>query len=121
MKVVKTLALALTAVFALSLAVRADDKKDEPKEVTLKGTITCGKCDLGKADDCANVIKVKEKDKDTDKDVTVIYWFKDKGKDEKYHGNCCNSPAKGSVTGIVSKDKDGKMWITPSKDGVKFD
>jgi uncharacterized membrane protein len=122
MKIGKTLALALAAVFALSLAaIRADDKKEDPKEVTLKGTITCAKCDLGLATECANVIKVKEKDKDTDKDVTVVYWLKDNGNGEKYHEKVCNSPAKGSVTGIVKVDKDGKKWITPSKDGVKYD
>jgi hypothetical protein len=119
MKVFKTL-LALTAVFAVALAVNAADKdkdKDKPadKEVTLKGTFTCGKCDLKMSDDCATVIKVKG---DDGKDV--VYWLKDGGKGEKYHEKCCTAPAKGSVTGIVA-EKDGKKWITPSKDGVKFD
>jgi uncharacterized protein YpmB len=122
MKVLKTL-LALTAVFALALAVNAADKdkdkdKDKPddKPVTLKGTITCAKCDLKLADECATVIKAKN---DDGKDV--VYWLKDKGNGEKYHEKVCQGPSKGSVTGVVSKDKDGKMWITPSKDGVKYD
>ncbi len=123
MKAVKTL-LALTAVFALALAVNGADKdkdkdKDKPddKPVTLKGTITCAMCDLKLSDSCATVIKAKN---DDGKDV--VYWLKDNGKSEKYHDKICtNGPAKGSVTGVVSKDKDGKMWITPSKDGVKYD
>ena len=46
-------AIAFSFVF-VSLA-RAEDKK-----VTLKGTITCAKCDLGVESKCATVIKVKE-------------------------------------------------------------
>jgi len=117
------LALGLGIVVALGLSALAADKdapkdKDTPKEVTLKGTLTCGKCDLGKSDECATVIKVTEKVDGKDKEV--IYWLKDKGKDEKYHDKVCTEKKKGSVTGVVS-EKDGKKWITVSKDGVKFD
>ena len=123
MKSLSTLVLGLGLVALMGLTALAADKdakKDDKdtKEVTLKGTITCGKCDLKKADACANVIKVTEKDGDKEKDV--IYWLKDEGKDEKYHGKICQSAKKGSVTGVVA-EKDGKKWITPSKDGVKFD
>jgi hypothetical protein len=115
MKTFATLVLGLAAVALLGLTALADDKKDD-KEVTLKGTLTCGKCDLKMADACANVIKVTEKVDGKDKDV--IYWLKDEGKDEKYHQ--CQKPKKATVTGIVTK-KDDKMWITPSKDGVKVE
>jgi len=115
MKTFATLVLGLAAVALLGLTALADDKKDD-KEVTLKGTLTCGKCDLKMADACANVIKVTEKVDGKDKDV--IYWLKDEGKDEKYHQ--CLKPKKATVTGIVTK-KDDKMWITPSKDGVKVE
>src|SRR5438067_8965195 len=96
------LALCLTA------GARADDKKPDPKkEVTLKGTITCAKCDLGVETKCATVIKVKEGDKD------VVYYFDAKG-DKANHGKICKSPKEGSVTGKVS-EKDGKKWVTVSK------
>ena len=115
MKTFGTLVLGLAAVALLGLTAWAEDKKDD-KEVTLKGTLTCGKCDLKMADACANVLKVTEKVDGKDKEV--IYWLKDEGKSEKYHA--CTKPKKASVTGIVSK-KDDKMWITPSKDGVKVE
>jgi hypothetical protein len=113
------LALGLGVIVALGLTAVAADKDDKKadKEVTLKGMLTCGKCDLKEAKDCANVLKVTEKVDGKDKDV--IYWLKDEGKDEKYHA--CQKAKKASVTGIVSTDKDGKKWITPSKDGVKVD
>ena len=93
-------------VLGLATLASAEDKK-ETKEVTLKGTITCPKCDLGTADKCATVIVVKEKGKD------VIYWF-DAAGDKKHHGKICKTPTEGTVVGAVSKDGD-KMIVTVSK------
>jgi hypothetical protein len=110
-------ALGTVAVFAVALAVQADEKKDakdEPKPVTLKGEIQCTKCSLKETDACGTCIKVKEGDKD------VVYYFIDKGKPEPYHATICTGPKKGSVTGVVS-EKDKKKFITPAKDGVKYD
>jgi Family of unknown function (DUF6370) len=100
------LALAATAV-ALSSVPAADDK-----EVTLKGTILCTKCELKETKDCGNAIRVKEEGKD------VVYYIKDKAKREGYHKDFCGAPVSGSVKGVVS-EKDGKKIITPSADGVK--
>jgi hypothetical protein len=80
------------------------DKKDE-KAVTLKGTITCAKCDLGKETTCMTVIVAKDKDK---KDVT--YYF-DKDASKKFHGKICTEAKAGSVEGVVST-KDEKKIIT---------
>jgi hypothetical protein len=119
MKTLGTLVLGLSvvALFGLTaLAADKDDKKDDKKEVTLMGSLVCGKCELKTTTDCSNALKVTEKVDGKDKDV--IYWIKDdQGKSEKYHA--CTAPKKASVTGVVSTDKDGKKWITPSKDGVK--
>ena len=79
----------------------------EDKEMTLEGTITCPKCDLGTADKCGTVIKVKEKDKD------VIYTF-DAESNKKYHGDICKEAKPGKVTGKVTKDGD-KMVISVTK------
>lgn len=106
--------LGLTVLFAVVIAVQAEDKKEE-KPVTLKGEMTCTKCGLKETDACGNCIKVKGKD-----DKEIIYYFKDEGRKEKYHGKICTAAKKASVTGVVSKEKD-KMFITPSKDGVKFE
>ena len=108
MKFIGSLVLALgVAVVALTSASRADDK-----EVTLKGTLFCAKCELKETPKCANAIKVKEDGKD------VVYYFKDMGAKEGYHKDFCQGPVDGSVKGVVS-EKDGKKYITPAKEGVK--
>lgn len=116
MKFATSLVLGLLMVGLVSVGVQGQekDKKQPDKAVTLKGTITCTKCDTGETDKCGHVIKVKEGDK------TISYYFIDKGAAEKYHPTVCNEAKKGSVTGAVG-EKDKKKTITPTKDGVKFD
>ena len=80
----------------------------QDKTVTLKGKITCAKCDLGKEATCMTVIVAKDKDK---KDVT--YYF-DTDSSKKYHSKICKEPMEGSVTGTKS-EKDGKKIVTVSK------
>ena len=105
--------LAVAVVFALVAGATAEDKK-EGKEVTLKGKISCTKCSLKETEACGNAIVVEKDGK------KVTYYFDDKGKAEKYHKNICTGAKNGSVTGVLS-EKDGKHYITPNKDGVKFD
>jgi Family of unknown function (DUF6370) len=96
--------LCLAVVFAVTLAVRAqEDKKAKPVKKTLKGELVCGKCKLSETDKCSNVLVVKEGEKE------VNYFIQDKGKGEKYH--VCTGSKKAEVTGMVSK-KDDKMIIT---------
>jgi hypothetical protein len=86
-----------------ALSLQAQDKK-EGKEETIKGSITCAKCDLKKAEKCATVIK------DGDK----VYYF-DKDSHKKYHGDVCTTAKDGTVKGTVKKEKDGekeKMIVT---------
>jgi hypothetical protein len=108
MKLVFALVLAVAAVAVSLTSTRAADDK----EVTLKGTILCSKCELKETKSCGNAIRVKEDGKD------VVYYFKDKGGKEPYHKTFCQGPVEGSVKGTVST-KDGKKWITPAPDGVK--
>lgn len=112
MKAAWSVLLALLAVCFLVAGLQAQEK--DGKEVTLKGTFVCPKCELGETDKCANAIKVKEGGKD------VVYYFDDKGAKEPYHKEFCKEPKAGSVKGVVS-EKDGKKIIKPAKDGVKFD
>ncbi len=84
---------------------------DKDKEVTLKGTITCAKCDLKKEKACATVIVVKKDDKD------VVYYF-DKASHGKNHKQICQEAKPGEVTGTVSKQ--GEKNIVTVKT-VKFD
>jgi hypothetical protein len=104
-----TLALSLVVLGCLALSVKAADK-----EVTLKGTLVCGKCTLKETDACTNVLQVKDGDK------TVEYFIKDKGKDADYHKGVCPKDSKkdATVTGTV-EEKDGKKYITASKVEVK--
>jgi hypothetical protein len=101
----------LVAILALVVGVQADDKD---KEQTLKGTITCAKCDLKikGQDKCATVIKVTEK-----KGKDTVYYF-DSASDKNYHKKICRESAKGEVTGTVS-EKDGKKMIKVTK--VKYE
>jgi hypothetical protein len=101
----RTLLLGLAMVFTLvAVGYAADDEK------TLKGTITCAKCGLKKADKCNTVIQVKEGDKE------VIYWFAEaKGKE---HKDICQDSKKGTVVGTVKKEGDKMVIKTKS---VKFD
>jgi len=94
-------------VVALALAAIVATAQARPEEKTLKGTITCAKCDLGKETKCATVITVKEGDKEE------VYYF-DSAADKKNHATICKTPKEGMVTGKVS-EKDGKKWITVSK------
>ena len=104
MKAALKVGLSLVAVLGFLALAQADDKKEE----TLKGTITCAKCDLDIAKDgkCHTVIKVKDN----------VYWF---AKDSKNpHKQICKQAKEGTVTGVVS-EKDGKKWIKATK--VEFD
>jgi hypothetical protein len=82
-------------------------EKGEKKETTLKGKITCAKCDLGKETSCMTVIVVKKDKKD------VVYYF-DKGGHKKYHEDVCTEAKQGTVTGVTSKKGD-KNIVTVSK------
>lgn len=104
MKAALSMVLGMFVVCALLVNVRADEKG---KQETLKGKITCAKCDLKTADDCATVIQVKD----------TVYYFDSKS-DKKYHKEICKKAKDGSVTGTVV-EKDGKKWVTVKE--VKFD
>ena len=111
MRTALTMLVGLALVCALSLTAAAEEKA--AKEVTITGTITCAKCDLGVEKTCQTVIKGKAKGSDKEE----VYYF-DKDSSSKNHKTICKEAKKGSVTGTV-EEKDGKKVITV-KD-VKFD
>ncbi len=103
MKALAKTLLGLAMIFALVLMVQAEEKKGTGgKERTLKGTITCAKCDLKETDKCMTVIKVSKGGKDR------VYYF-DPASHKKLHGKICTSPKEGEVTGTVSKKGDKMM------------
>jgi hypothetical protein len=102
-------AWALLAVAVVCVFVAGVSAAD--KEVTLKGTLMCAKCELKDKDvtKCTTAIQVKEDGKD------VTYYLKDNGNKESYHDEVCGGGKKeGTVVGVVSEEK-GKKYITPSK------
>ncbi|MBX7106441.1 MAG: hypothetical protein K1X57_20355 [Gemmataceae bacterium] len=96
------------AGLALTSGVAAEDKKSDKKadEKVLKGSVCCAKCELGVADKCATVIKVKENGKD------VVYYF-DAEANKKHHSDYCKGSAECTVKGKIS-EKDGKKIVTVS-------
>jgi hypothetical protein len=106
MKPIWNLGISLALLAFGAVRVQAEDK-----EVTLKGKISCAKCELKLKGvrKCQTVIQVQEDGKE------VTYFFLDKGTKEEYHEAVCGGGKKdGTVTGVVS-EKDGKKWIKPSK------
>jgi RecG-like helicase len=99
--------LALAVVFALVAGVRAEEGKD----VTLKGSITCAKCDLKKEAKCTTVIAVKEGEK------TTVYYFDD-ASGKKYHKEICTEAKPGMIKGTCKKVGD-KLVVTVTE--LKFD
>jgi hypothetical protein len=101
MKLALRLALSLAVVLGFMALAQAEDKKEE----TLKGTITCAKCDLKLVKGCHTVIKVKD----------TVYWFDKSSTGYKdSHKQICQEAKEGTVTGVVS-EKGGKKWVKVSK------
>ncbi len=109
MRVLATLVIALALI--VSFWTGADAQ--EGKEVTIKGRITCCKCDfdtvkVGLGEDakkpkgCVTVIVAKKGDKAT------VYIF-DKASHKKYHSDICTTPKDGRVTGTVTTKGDQKI------------
>jgi hypothetical protein len=102
--------LTVVVCFAL-LVVSAVPVVAQDKDVKLAGNITCAKCGLKIASECATVLVVKDGGKD------VIYYIDDKsGKAD--HKQFCQAAHEGTVTGKVS-EKDGKKYITVAKLDLK--
>jgi uncharacterized protein DUF6370 len=101
--------VSISALCVLVLLTAGIVAQDKGKEVTLKGTLLCAKCTLGKTAECTTAIQVKEGDK------TVTYYLDDKGAGEEHHEPICGGAKKdGTVVGTV-EDRKGQKYIKPSK------
>lgn len=100
--IVTSIMSAALAAFVLSAPASA---AEEPmgKTVTLEGSATCAKCDLGTAKECTSVLQVKEGDK------TVTYQLTGKC-DKEWHKNICKGAKKVKMTGSVT-EKDGQKTL----------
>jgi hypothetical protein len=103
MKVAKIgAAIALVMTLAAVLPVHADE--------VYKGTLVCAQCELRKPDahECQDVLLVEEKGATTEYYIT-------KNEVAEKSGEACTLKIPATVTGTVSKGKDGKLWLTPTK------
>jgi hypothetical protein len=86
------------------------------KEVTLHGTLGCGKCSFREASACQNVLKVKNgANEDT-------YVLADNAVSQANHDKVCGPTSPATITGAVSKpDKrsHGRKVLTAS--AIKFE
>ena len=108
----KKSALFLTVVTGLLLAVptsRLFAAGASTNEVTITGSMVCGKCTLHLTKTCQNVVQVTKDGK------TVNYFLTHNDVSKGAHAAVCGgSSEKVTVTGIV-KEKDGKEILTPTK------
>jgi hypothetical protein len=103
----KNLMLILAA--GLFLAVYTPRVAADDSDVTLTGTLVCGKCKLEITKSCQNVLQVE-------KDGKTVNYFLTQNKVSKdfHHEICKNDGEKVTVTGTV-KEEDGKQTMVASK------
>ncbi|MFZ0826397.1 MAG: DUF6370 family protein [Verrucomicrobiia bacterium] len=79
------------------------------KEVTVTGSMVCGKCTLHETSSCQNVIQVTQDGK------TVKYYLAKNDLSDAMHGDVCHGDSKNvTATGTVT-EKDGKQILTVTK------
>jgi hypothetical protein len=99
----------LLAVSTSRLLAVDTASKDSSKEVTITGTMVCGKCALHETKSCQNVVQVEQDGK------TVNYYLEQNDVSKAAHDPICGgSSEKVTVTGTVT-EKDGKQMMTPTK------
>ena len=105
-KFISTLAAGLLLA---GLTARVSAADSASKEVTITGTMVCGKCTLHETKSCQNVVQVTKDGK------TVNYYLTHNKVSKAAHDPICSGGSeKVTVTGTV-KEKDGKETMTPTK------
>jgi hypothetical protein len=108
MKKTKIIAV-VAAAFLLAGFTSSLFAEDASKEVTITGSMVCGKCTLHETKSCQNVVQVTQDGK------TVNYYLKQNEVSKGAHEAICGgTPEKVTVTGTV-KEKDGKEMMTATK------
>jgi type 1 fimbria pilin len=106
----KFIAILAAGILLAGLTARVWAADTASKEVTITGTMVCGKCTLHETKDCQNVVQVEKDGK------TVNYYLTQNKVSKAAHDPICTpgSSEKVTVTGTV-KEKDGKEIMTPTK------
>ena len=103
----KFIAVLAAGVLLAGLTTRAFAA--DTNQVTITGTMVCGKCTLHETKSCQNVVQVSQDGK------TVNYYLKQNDVSKAAHDPICGgSSEKVTVTGTV-KEKNGKKTMTPTK------
>jgi RecG-like helicase len=97
--IITSILSASVAVFSLTASV-SNAEDEAAKSMTMEGTATCAKCDLGTAEKCKSVFQVKDGDK------TVTYTLAGKAGGD-WHKNICKGAKDVKLTGTVT-EKDGE-------------
>ena len=101
-----TVATGFLLVVSTSRLLAADASTNE---VTITGSMVCGKCTLHETKNCQNVVQVSQDGK------TVNYYLKQNDVSKAAHAPICGGSSETvTVTGTV-KEKDGKEMMTPTK------
>jgi len=104
-----SLTLSLAVGLLLAFGTTGLFAKDASKEVTITGTMVCGKCKLHITKECQDVLQVEKDGK------TVNYFLTQNKVATDFHPNICqNDGEKVTVTGTV-KEKGGKEMMVASK------
>jgi len=91
------------------LTARVSAADSTSKDVTITGTMVCGKCALHETKTCQNVVQVVKDGK------TVNYYLTENKVSKAAHDPICSGGSeKVTVTGTV-KEQDGKQTMTPTK------
>jgi hypothetical protein len=105
----KKLKLFIALLAGLALAGATTTALAADKEITITGSMVCGKCTLHETKECQNVVQVKEDGK------TINYYLKQNDVSKAAHGAVCGGDSeKVTVTGTV-EETDGKKVMTPTK------
>jgi hypothetical protein len=105
-KIILLLAAGLGLAISTSTLLAVDTAS---KEVTISGSMVCGKCTMHETKSCQNVVQVSEGGK------TVNYYLKENSVSKDAHEPICGgSTEKVTVTGTVAM-VDGKQTLTPTK------
>ncbi|MGD0743993.1 MAG: DUF6370 family protein [Verrucomicrobiota bacterium] len=105
----KIVSILAAGILLAGLTTRALAADNASKEVTITGTMVCGKCTLHESKTCENVVQVEKDGK------TVNYYLSQNEVSKAAHDPICSGGSeKVTVTGTV-KTKGGKEMMTPTK------
>ncbi len=107
----KSMLVLLAAGLLLTVTASRIFAADTPgKEVTISGSMVCGKCTLHLTKECQDVVQVKKDGK------TINYFLTQNDVSKGAHEPVCDpgNSEKVTVTGTVT-EKDGQETMTPTK------